>query len=219
MKKAIAILSAVLVTFALFSCSGKKVDERALKDYASAKTLYSEGRFPESKALLQAVIARTPSFHQADLLLAKASLFSGDAESAAKRLEALSSRRGGYREAEIWLLRSYLALGRVKDAETRLLALLEYDQSDPRLFSIAGSVYLEKGEEGKALAYYERAIDYGEDLLRDRFEVARLHYRYAQSERAVTELEAILAQSESGSGLHDAAADLLAVIRKEGANK
>jgi len=218
MNRMTRLAAALLVATFSVSCS-RGADARDLKDYGEAKALYADGRFAEAKALLERVVKDAPGFHQAALLLGKAELFSGDEAAAARRFEALAARREGYREADIWLLRSWLALDRFDDAEKRLQALFEYDQGDPRLFSIAASLYLRKGEDAKALAYFERAIEYDEDILRDRFEVARLHYRYGQDDRAAEELETIAVQAGEGSALRSAAVELLAGLDRKGTGK
>lgn len=212
-------LAAALLVTTLFASCSRGPDARDLKDYGEAKALYADGRFAEAKALLDRVVSKAPRFHQAALLLGKTELFSGDATSAARRFESLAERRGGYREADIWLLRSWLALDRLTDVEKRLQALFEYDQGDPRLFSIAASLYLRKGEDAKALAYFERAIEFDEDILRDRFEVARLHYRYGQDDRAAKELGAIAVQAGDGSAIGSAAVELLAGLDRKGTSK
>lgn len=214
MTKLMAIFLSLPLLF-LISCGEKTIPDALIEEYVSAKDDYSRGNLAATEVTLKGIVSKNGSFHQAAFLLAKTYYFEGKLDAAQKAFEDLVRAYGRYNEAEIWLARIALQKGDKEGAEKRLEKLLSFDQNDPRLLHLMGTVYQEKGDMKNSLAFFQRASSFGEELARSHLESARLYYQFDQADKALEELELCMSLAPADSLLRRPVASLIETITKE----
>jgi Flp pilus assembly protein TadD len=209
------ILAAGALLLAMVACGPTGVPEALLVDYAKAKVDYEKGELASAAEALEVILRKQGAFHQAAFLLAKTYYFEGRLEDAEKLFRRLTREHREYHEAGIWLARIALQKGDLDGARNLIEALLAFDQGDPRLLHLLGMVALQEGEVQAALASFQRAAAFGEELARSHLESARLYWQFDQVDRAIAELRACINLVPPESLLRDPAIRLLDTLTKE----
>jgi tetratricopeptide (TPR) repeat protein len=133
-------------------------------EFSDATVLFVQGRFEESKKLLESVVDAAPEYHQAWLYLGTSYLELGDAAEARKALER-SVEIAGDPTARIVLGRFYL------DHQQPKLALEQLETAvEMRPKSITGHFFLgealrKEGQPEKAREHYLQVLDLSPDFL------------------------------------------------------
>jgi cellulose synthase operon protein C len=96
------------------------------------------------------------------------------------------------------LVTTYLRSGQSAKALEALNAVAGKEGLDPRLFSLAGQVYLQNGEPKKAEEYFAKALKLDPENARKRTAVAITHLAAGQTESALDELQSI-ASADTGA--------------------
>ncbi len=209
-----ALLALSLLSFSILSCASPRISDQALAAYAMARDAYGRGDLEEAGTILRDVLRSARGFHQAELLLGKVAFFSGDTAEAERRFRALAGRAAFSNEAAIWLVRTQVEQGRSEEAERLLEDLLSRDGGDPRLLHLMGTIRRDRDDLEGALAFFERAAAFREELARSELELARIHHIYGQEEQALREVDRTLALLPEESALAGPVAALRDAIVK-----
>ncbi|MBE3063571.1 MAG: tetratricopeptide repeat protein [Spirochaetes bacterium] len=205
----------VLTCLCLLACQPRPPSDDLVAEYLAAKDDYAGGDLQKAEQRLTRIVARDAGFHQAAFLLGKIYYFEDKPAEARRAFTALVKRYGRYNEAEIWLARTLVREGAIEAAQRRVEELLSFDQSDPRLLFLRGSLALETSDLKNALEFFQRAADFGEELARAHLEIARLYYQFDLPDKALEELALCRSLTSNGSLLRDSVDKLIATVGKE----
>jgi len=209
----------VLVSVGLLSCRPRSLADELIAEYLAAKDEYAAGNLQNAEQRLTVILARNGDFHQAAFLLGKIYFFQNRSAEARTTFSALIRRYGRYNEAEIWLVRTLVREGAIGEAQKKVEQLLSFDQSDPRLLFLRGSLALESSDLKSALEFFQRAADFGDELARARLEIARLYYQFDLPRKALEELAVCRSLTSEGSLLREPVEKLIATVQKEAEEK
>ncbi|MCR4391625.1 MAG: tetratricopeptide repeat protein [Candidatus Acetothermia bacterium] len=119
---------------------------------------YVKGRqYQEAKPLLEEVLAREPENVTALTLMGDLLLAQGDAQRAIVQYEA-AYKRNPTSEVQIKLAGGYFAAGRLEDAKRRYQDVIKQFPYRAEAYVGLGDVYLQQGDQAKALDYYRQAL-------------------------------------------------------------
>lgn len=209
----------LLISIGLLSCRPQPPADELVAEYLAAKDEYAAGNLQNAEQRLTGILARNGEFHQAAFLLGKVYFFQDRCAEARKTFAALIRRHGRYNEAEIWLVRSLVREGATGEAQKKVEQLLSFDQSDPRLLFLRGSLALESNDLKNALEFFQRAADFGDELARAHLEIARLYYQFDLPRKALEELAVCRSLTSEGSLLREPVEKLIATVQKEAGEK
>jgi len=209
----------VLISVGLLSCRPRPLADELIAEYLAAKDEYAAGNLQNAEQRLTVILARNGDFHQAAFLLGKIYFFQNRSAEARTTFSALIRRYGRYNEAEIWLVRTLVREGAIGEAQKKVEQLLSFDQSDPRLLFLRGSLALESSDLKSALEFFQRAADFGDELARARLEIARLYYQFDLPRKALEELAVCRSLTSGGSLLREPVEKLIATVQKEAEEK
>jgi predicted Zn-dependent protease len=209
----------LLVSIGLVSCRPRPLADELAAEYLAAKDEYAAGNLQKAEQRLTGILARNGEFHQAAFLLGKVYFFQDRCAEARRTFTALIRRHGRYNEAEIWLVRTLVRDGEMGEAQKKVEQLLSFDQSDPRLLFLRGSIALESSDLKNALEFFQRAADFGDELARAHLEIARLYYQFDLPRKALEELAVCLNLTSEGSLLREPVEKLIATVQEEAGEK
>jgi predicted Zn-dependent protease len=199
----------------MLGCQQRPPSDDLVAQYIAAKDDYAGGDLHKAGQRLEGILARDPGFHQAAFLLGKIYYFEDRPAEARRVFAGLVKRHGKYNDAEIWLTRALVREGAIDAAQKRVEELLSFDQSDPRLLFLGGSLALETNDLKSALELFQRAADFGEELARAHLEIARLYYQFDLPDKALEELALCRSLTSEGSLLRDSVDTLIVTVGKE----
>jgi len=215
----VLVSAGLLVSIGLLSCRPQPLADELVAEYLAAKDEYAAGNLQNAEQRLTGILARNGDFHQAAFLLGKIYFFQDRLAEARRTFTALIRRHGRYNEAEIWLARTLVREGAMGEAQKKVEQLLSFDQSDPRLLFLRGSLALESSDLKNALEFFQRAADFGDELARAHLEIARLYYQFDLPRKALEELAVCRSLTSEGSLLRDPVEKLIATVQKEAEEK
>ena len=183
MKAFVYIQLAAAITIIFGSC-GSKTDTEALRLYANAHELYSNGQFSETAELLDNV----KNFPPALTLRAKAEYFSGDLYRAEQLFKKAVKARPGNFEAKLYLARILRDRGEGAKAKQLTENLLADNPHDLRALRLAASLALEMGDPAGASVLLDQAADAAADGAMALLDRARLRWIAGRGSDALEDL-------------------------------
>jgi tetratricopeptide (TPR) repeat protein len=207
----------VLSLIGLVSCSEKKPDDETLILYARAQSVYAEGRFAESAAMLDSERALR-KFVPALVLRGKALYFAGELDEARSVFTRALKLRPSQTESSVFLARIY----REQHDEQKALAIVENlladDSSNIRALRLAAQLSSGKtgpGETG-ASAYLNRAVEAAGETSLVLLDRARLRWREGRGAEALRDLRGAKGLIPAQNPIYRTIENLEAVIAAAG---
>ena len=164
------------------SCSVKN-DIQAMKLYADACEMYSNGKFSETARMLNGV-----KFPPALILRGKALYFTGELDDAEKSCRQALKHRPGAFEAQLYLARILREKGEELQAGKIIKNLMTDNPNDARLLRFAANMALERGNVAEASVFLDRAAQLSSDGAMVLLDRARLHWIAGNGEQALEDL-------------------------------
>jgi tetratricopeptide (TPR) repeat protein len=180
MKKILCYLLVIIGSFV--SCSAP--DENVLSLYTRAKEMYSQGRFPETSALL----TDAGKFVPALTLRGKAEYFTGDLDKAELYCRRAVRYRPTSYEAKLYLARILRDKGDMENAEKIAFELLADNPSDLRTLRFASALAQEQGKNSEAWSLLDQAAELSSESSMVLLERARLHWIAGRGNQALEDL-------------------------------
>jgi tetratricopeptide (TPR) repeat protein len=202
-KTALYFYAAAFLLFCISSCAVKNPNEKQLLLYARAKTLYAEGRFDETSAVLSKKNSGfTAQFFIPILILrGKAEYFQGRLDDAEKTFRRALRLRPFHTEASIFLAGILRETGRNNEAKTMIETVLSGDPSNIRALRLAAGLNGDMERNGAAMAFLDRAAALGEEMAMVFLDRARLFWVSGRYGEALFELRRAKILSPADGGL------------------
>jgi tetratricopeptide (TPR) repeat protein len=175
---------AVLILFVCLACVSGAGEETLLR-YAKARSLYFQGRFEEA---LENLNNSMENFIPGLTLRGKAEYFSGDAENAERTFRLALKKRPSASEAALYLARVLREGERPDEARALVEALIADDPLDVRALRLAAGLEGDRGQDGQALAFLDRAAEAAAEYAMVFIDRARLRWIAGKGEETLEDL-------------------------------
>jgi tetratricopeptide (TPR) repeat protein len=218
MKRYICLYSIFLPALwtALFSCTRQAaVSGETVRNYLTAKELYTSGDLPRAERQLRDLTLGSPSFYQGRLLYAKTLMYQKNRSEAETVLLKLIEDYPCYREAELLYIRLLLGKDDLDGAEKRINSLLSYDSADPRLLYLKARVSQYRDKTADSLRYLQQAALFREEFAGVFLDLGRIYYTHGRNGDAEDSVAAAVRLLPSDSILYRPVRELLKKIRGE----
>jgi len=203
----------ILLCLLIVSCKeGISIEKADIQKYLQAKKLFNEALYNQSLLKLKEIEKIDTLKNNVNFLQGKNYFFLSLYDEAIHKFLLNTNSN----ESFIWQARTYFQKGNNEKAISILNYLLEKDETDPRVYTLAADIYNAQGNIATAIQLYKKALLYENDLAKARFEYARLLYKYKQIDDSILELKKNSLILERENPMAQASYDLLGIINKDG---
>ena len=211
---ATALLSCAWLAACSWPRDPSVASEAAIGAYAQALERYSAGDMAGAAARAERSVGSSARFLPALLLLGKASLLSGDDETAVRALKRALAATPRAGEAAVWLARAYRDSGMAAEASSICDIAVTADPGSVAALRLMAGLEADGGRLADAKACLDRALEASAEVGMAFVDRASIRWASGDRDGALADLDAAAAVLPPGSGALKASVGLAERIRE-----